>query len=225
MILNFFKTLIKPIWQVFNLAILNFSLKKKYPTIKLLGKNSIQNSIFGNYNSILDARITNSKLGSYSYISSNSDINFCEIGKFSCIGPNVKIGLGSHPTSEFISIHPAFYSTAAQVGTTFSDQNYFQEYDKTFIGNDVWIGANVIVKSGVVIGDGAIIASGSVVTKNVLPYSIMGGVPSRCIKMRFEKEEIDILLDFKWWDRDEYWLRKNFMYFHSIKNLSDLKDL
>ena len=220
MILNFLKVLVKPIWHIFNLAVLNLKIKNKYPNIKLLGKNIIENSIFENYNSILDARVTNSKLGNYSYISSNSEVNFCEIGKFTCIGPNVKIGLGGHPTSEFISVHPVFYSMAAQVGTTFSDDNYFQEYEKTFIGNDVWIGANVIVKSGIVIGDGAIIASGSVVTKDVAPYSIMGGVPSKLIKMRFQKEEIEKLLDLKWWNRDEKWLRNNFKFFHSIKNLN-----
>ena len=68
------------------------------------------------------------------------------------------------------------------------------------IGNDVWIGRESIIMPGVKIGAGAIIAAYSVVTKDVEPYSVVGGNPARCIKKRFNVELIELLLEFKWWD-------------------------
>lgn len=68
------------------------------------------------------------------------------------------------------------------------------------IGNDVWIGRESIIMPGVKIGDGAIIAAYSVVTKDVEPYSVVGGNPARFIKKRFNDELIELLLEFKWWD-------------------------
>lgn len=68
------------------------------------------------------------------------------------------------------------------------------------IGNDVWVGRESIIMPGVKIGDGAIIAAYSVVTKDVEPYSVVGGNPARFIKKRFNDELIELLLEFKWWD-------------------------
>lgn len=70
----------------------------------------------------------------------------------------------------------------------------------TVVGNDVWIGQNVTVMPGVRIGDGAIVAAGSVVTKDVPPYTIVGGNPARVIKKRFDDGLIAYLLELKWWD-------------------------
>lgn len=68
------------------------------------------------------------------------------------------------------------------------------------IGNDVWIGYEAVLMAGVTVGDGAIIAARAVVTKDVPPYTVVGGVPARPIKKRFSKETIDTLLKRKWWD-------------------------
>jgi len=67
------------------------------------------------------------------------------------------------------------------------------------IGHDVWIDQNVLLKGGISIGDGAIIAAGSVVTKNVAPYSIVGGNPATVIKSRFSDEIICDLTGLQWW--------------------------
>lgn len=220
--LFFIKTILYPFKDYFLLVRKKISLKRKFPKLKTSGNVSIRNSNFGKYCYIQNATVNNSLLGDFSYVGSLSYVNYCKIGKFTCIGPNVKIGLGSHPVSEFISVHPVFYSTAAQVGTTFSDKNYFEEYENTVIGNDVWIGANVIIKGGITIADGVVIASGSVVTKNIAPYAIVGGVPAKLIRYRFTESEIDSLLKTKWWDFDIKRLKTNFKLFHNIENIDKI---
>ena len=68
------------------------------------------------------------------------------------------------------------------------------------IGNDVWIGYEAVILSGVTIGDGAVIGTRAVVTKDVPPYTIVGGTPVRPIRGRFPRERIDALLEMKWWE-------------------------
>ena len=68
------------------------------------------------------------------------------------------------------------------------------------IGNDVWIGYEAVILSGVTIGDGAIIGARAVVTKDVPPYSIVGGVPAKLIRKRFSDSDISKLLEIKWWN-------------------------
>lgn len=70
------------------------------------------------------------------------------------------------------------------------------------IENDVWIGYNATIMDGVTIGNGAVIAANAVVTKDVEPYSIVGGVPAKLIKKRFSDKIIKKLLKLKWWDMD-----------------------
>lgn len=68
------------------------------------------------------------------------------------------------------------------------------------IGNDVWIGYEAVIMAGVTIGDGAIVGTRAVVTKDVPPYTIVGGVPARPIKKRFSEETIEKLLELQWWN-------------------------
>lgn len=68
------------------------------------------------------------------------------------------------------------------------------------IGSDVWIGYEAVVMAGVTIGDGAIIGTRAVVTKDVLPYTIVGGIPAKPIRKRFSEETVQALLELRWWD-------------------------
>lgn len=188
--------------------------KERGKNLKIGYMSILKDVIIGNYNTFYDnITIYNSKINDFVYVGSGTSIRNTSIGKFCSIGPDVKIGLGEHP-SHFISTFPAFFSTQKQSQITFADKNYFNETGKNIIGNDVWIGANVIILDNITIGDGAIIATGAVVTKNVEPYSIVGGVPAHRIKKRFTTEEISMLQSFKWWNKDILWLKKNFSSFN-----------
>ena len=176
---------------------------------------TIQNCTFGMHNYINNkVSLYRSSLGDHTYINSNSAILDSSIGKFCSIANNVQIGLGKHP-SAFVSTHPSFYATN-KAFFTFADKMYFKELEHTTIENDVWIGNNVIIIGGIRIGNGAIIAAGSVVTKDVQPYSIVGGVPAKHIKFRFSEDIIEKLQQFQWWNKDDEWLQANFRYFHDV---------
>lgn len=91
-------------------------------------------------------------------------------------------------------------------------ENVIEAWDNKgdiIIGNDVWIGYNSIILAGVIIGDGAIIGTNAVVTKDVPPYTIVGGVPARFIRKRFNDETIDKLLKIKWWNWSEEKISQN----------------
>lgn len=90
------------------------------------------------------------------------------------------------------------------------------------IGNDVWIGYEAVILAGVTIGDGAIIGTRAVVTKDVEPYTIVGGVPARPIRKRFSDENINTLLSLKWWDWSVEKIAAN-MEFIQSGNLDALK--
>ena len=79
----------------------------------------------------------------------------------------------------------------------------------TIVGNDVWIGLDATIMPGVKIGDGAIIASKSVVTKDVDPFTIVGGNPAKQIKKRFSESKIQELLKIKWWDFEDQVISDN----------------
>ena len=157
--------------------------------------------------------ISRSSVGFATYIGSNCRLDMVSIGKYCAIGSNVCIISATHPTKQFVSIHPAFYSTRKQAGFSYVEENLFEEIkfvnrgkQSVIIENDVWIGDNVSILGGVTIHNGAIIGTGAVVTRDVLPYTIVGGVPAKKIGQRFEKKQIEWLINYKWWEKPEEWI-------------------
>ena len=198
---------------------ISYEMKNKYFKLGYMAR--INKTQVGTYVKIYERTIVSySKIGDFTYISKDSFIANTIIGKFCSIATGVKMGLGTHPSKQFISTHPIFFSLEKQCGITFADKSYFEETKQINIGNDVWIGANVLILNDVSIGDGAIIGAGSVVTKDVIPYSIMGGVPSNLIRMRFDDSVISCLLNYKWWNKDYDWLKSNWRKFNDVDNIN-----
>lgn len=121
------------------------------------------------------------------------------IGKFCMIASNVTFIMnGANHLTESISSYP--FAIFGKEWQHAMDGKSYPNKGNTVIGNDVWIGYNVTIMPGISIGDGAIIAANTTVTKNIPPYAVAGGNPSRIIKKRFSNEEIETLLALKWWD-------------------------
>lgn len=168
----------------------------------------------GKYRIHQRSKATDSVIGDFTYISSDTHIQSAEIGRFCSIGPNTVIGYGEHPVN-FLSTSPVFYHTGNIFGKTFASEEKFDGTKKVIIGNDVWVGANVFIKSGVSIGDGSVIAAGAVVIKDIPAYTIAGGVPARLLKPRFPEDVVEGLLKIKWWNWTDDELQKNQAFFVS----------
>jgi acetyltransferase-like isoleucine patch superfamily enzyme len=146
----------------------------------------------------------NVKIGRYSYISSGYIYSNTTIGRYCSIAVNVIIGADEHPV-DWLSTSPIQYKNDEFFSFNTTQQYTLKSNDlTTIIGNDVWIGANACIKRGVTIGDGSIIGAGAVVTKNVPPYAIMGGIPAKVIRYRFNEEIIEKLLELKWWNKEKH---------------------
>jgi acetyltransferase-like isoleucine patch superfamily enzyme len=193
------------------------------------GTDFDEKCIFAGRNRLaIGSTIYNTELGYGSYIGEDSHLNGVRIGKYSCIGPRVININGEHPL-DFVSMHPAFYSVKGQAGFTYTEANLYDEFryvdhkneKSVVIGNDVWIAADVRILDGISIGDGAAVLAGAVVTKDVPPYAVVGGVPARVIRYRFSTEQIEWLMQLKWWDKEEHWLKDHAAEFSSLDNLQN----
>lgn len=156
------------------------------------------------------------EIGAYTYLGENNSQFFHvgKIGRFCALGPQLVTGHTEHST-ESLTTHPMFgwrfdpnwtHAEPLYEDVDFNN-DLLNRKNKTIkrksrieIGNDVWIGFGVYISRGVKVGDGAVIAARSVVTKDVPPYSIVGGVPARIIRQRFSDEVIEKLLQLKWWE-------------------------
>jgi len=165
---------------------------------------------FEGANSIGDNSYIAGSVGYGTYCMQNCYIEGC-IGRFCSIAADVKVARGTHPTTlPYATTSPMFFSTRKQAGTTFTTIDRFDELKAPVtIGNDCWIGQRAILIGGITIGDGAVVMAGAVVTKDVPPYAIVGGVPAKIVKYRYDEETIDFLLKAQWWNKPSDWLKAN----------------
>lgn len=156
------------------------------------------------------------RVGAFAILPNSGLLRYIEsIGRFTIIAPDVQIGNPQH-CPDAVSTNPIFADFDAGwckgFHTILEDRDYNiaqrrqivkklgTKMGKTTIGNDVWIGYGAVIMRGVCIGDGAVIAAGAVVTKDVEPYTIVGGVPAKVIKKRFDEKSIRRLLELRWWE-------------------------
>lgn len=169
--------------------------------------------------------IRKSQIDSYTYIGRQTNMHNVTIGKFCSISSGISIGLGTHPIS-FISTSPIFLNKKNGTGFRWSENDVYDGSPKpTTIGNDVWIGINSTIVGGVKIGNGAIIASHSVITKDVPAYAIVGGVPAKILKYRFDETTRLHLEETKWWELPDEIIKSNIGIFQKQLNLQDIAQL
>lgn len=146
------------------------------------------------------------------------------IGKFCMIASGVSFIMnGGNHLTESISAYP--FAIFGKDWSNAMDGKSYPTKGDTIIGNDVWIGHNSTIMPGIKIGNGAIIAANSIVVKNVEPYTIVGGNPSKVIKKRFSDEVINLLLAIQWWNWDIEKITQNVQLLTSndFEKLSHLK--
>lgn len=149
-------------------------------------------------------------IGAFSYCRSNLPVNTI-IGRYTSISVDCRrLGL-NHPMDRFTSSHITYQQSNMAINSYKEDNQYDLAVKPNqqkngvplIFGNDVWVGENVsFVSSGITVGDGAVIAANATVTKDVEPYSIVGGTPAKHLKYRFDENTRKKLLDLRWWQYD-----------------------
>jgi chloramphenicol O-acetyltransferase type B len=160
------------------------------------------------------------------YLDEGDDIHETDqliIGKFCSIATGVQFMMGGTQGHNYnwIASYPLDAFDDDFDGYTNTPPKAYQRKGNTVIGNDVWIGAQSLIMPGIHIADGAVIGARAVVTKNVGPYEIWAGNPAKLIKKRFSDEDIQKLLEIKWWDWDTAKIKANLDVLRS-KNVDQL---
>lgn len=171
---------------------------------------SVVNSKLGRYTEIQErSRLDEVEFGDYSYIMQDGSIWCATIGKFVNIAAAVRINATNHPTWR-ATLHHFTYRAPMYWDDAEPDHDLFawRRQNRVTIGHDVWIGHGATILPGVKVGNGAVIGAGAVVSKDVAPYTIVGGVPAKLIRERFKVEIGEAMDRLAWWDWDHAKLRR-----------------
>lgn len=165
---------------------------------------TVGKSTLGRYTEVGErCRLDEVEMGDYSYIERDGAAWCATIGKFANIAAAARINATNHPMWR-ATLHHFTYRAASYFDGAEDDQDFFawRRENRVTIGHDVWIGHGATVLPGVTVGDGAVIGAGAVVSRDVAPYTIVGGVPAKFIRERFPKAVADRMQALAWWDWD-----------------------
>ncbi|MEZ9006737.1 CatB-related O-acetyltransferase [Vibrio sp. 10N.247.311.59] len=203
--------------------------RKKNVVIRF-GSSFNKKTFFEGHNSIkAGSSVSNSYIGRGTYIGSNCILKNVKIGRFCSIASNVSVLSNDHPVKGYVSTHPAFHKIDDElmcllqlnfkVDKPFKPEFITESNHNVNIGSDVWVGEGVRILPGVNIGNGAIIAARALVTKDVDNYAIVGGIPAKLIRYRFNKNEVDSLMNINWWNWNLEKIKQNSTEFICIDRL------
>ena len=227
--ISIIKSILLLLYRFFRDTIIRY---KNYISLKLRFRGKVRfnfttkvdvSSSFEGANVIGDNTKFCGEMGYGSYICNDCSI-IGNIGRFTSIAAEVRNAQGVHPiTAPYATTSPMFFSLKKQSGITFAKEQLFDEMRSPItIGSDCWIGQRAFFVGGLAIGDGAIVLAGAVVTKDVPPYAIVGGVPARILKYRYDDETINFLLEKKWWNMSIEWLKENSALLCDIDKLKEV---
>jgi phosphonate metabolism protein (transferase hexapeptide repeat family) len=174
-------------------------------TPRVHSSSSLRDTKLGQFTDVAERVIlAECEVGDFTYIERHVEAIYTTIGKFCAVAANARLNALNHPMDRIsqhkITYRPNEYFVFAKVDKAFREK---RQNACVTIGNDVWIGHGAIILPGLSIGHGAVIAAGAVVTKNVDPYAIVAGVPSKRIKWRFEKSISERIIALGWWDWEQ----------------------
>lgn len=178
----------------------------------------VVNSMLGIYTEVSErCRLDEVEMGDYSYIMQDGAVWCATIGKFANIAAAVRINATNHPTWR-ATLHHFTYRAADYFDGAENDHDFFswRRENRVTIGHDVWIGHGATLLPGVTVGNGAVIGAGAVVSKDVAPYTIVGGVPAKLIRERFCPETAIGMERLEWW---------NWSHEQLFEALQDFRDL
>ena len=162
----------------------------------------VEASTLGRYTEVeARSRLSETALGDYSYVMQDCMVWAATIGKFANIAAAVRINATNHPTWR-PTLHHFTYRAGDYFEGAEDEAEFFARRRATpvTIGHDVWIGHGATLLPGVTVGDGAVVGAGAVVSRDVAPYTIVGGVPARLIRERFPAAVAERYRRLAWWD-------------------------
>lgn len=178
----------------------------------------VKDCSLGRYTEIGEfCRVSEMTLGDYSYIEPGGMVWCATIGKFANIAASVRINATHHPMWR-ATLHHFTYRAGDYWEDAGNEADFFEKRrdKRVTIGHDVWIGHGATLLAGVTIGNGAVVGAGAVVSKDVAPYTIVGGVPAKLIRERFTPEIAKRFEALAWWDWDHSAIRLALEDFRSL---------
>jgi phosphonate metabolism protein (transferase hexapeptide repeat family) len=178
----------------------------------------VRNTIIGRYTEIYErCSISDSEIGDYSYVVRDGEIWCATIGKFVNIASHARINAPNHPTWR-ATLHHFTYRSENYWADGEAEDSFFdwRRSNRVTIGHDVWLGHGATILPGVTVGNGAVIGAGAVVSRDVEPYTIVGGVPAAPIRRRFPEDIARRMDRLAWWDWSHERLRTALPDFRSL---------